>query len=100
MNNGYQPKAFEGEIIPPSTGSNVGPGVGFAWVCIEELGERPSLTAFKEWMCNRYRVKSVDDIPISVNEYAEKMTIFEAGWSAREHELLDRMLSKAVENGN
>ena len=43
-------------------------------------------------MCNHYRVQSVNDINITVQEYAELMTVFEAGWSAKEQVLLDRIL--------
>jgi hypothetical protein len=37
-------------------------------------------------------VQSVNDINITIQEYAELMTIFEAGWSAKEQYLLNRML--------
>ena len=62
-------------------------------IFIEPVTEdRPSLKAFKEYMCNHYRVQSVNDIEMTVQEYAELMTIFEAGWSAKEQFLLNRML--------
>ena len=62
-------------------------------IFIEPITEdRPSLKAFKEYMCNHYRVQSVDDIKITVQEYAELMTVFEAGWGAKEQMLLDRIL--------
>ena len=61
-------------------------------IFIEPVTEdRPSLKAFKEYMCNHYRVQSVNDINITVQEYAELMTVFEAGWSAKEQMLLDRI---------
>lgn len=58
--------------------------------------DRPSLKAFKDFICNKYRVKSVNDLPMSVNEYADLMQVFEAGWSAREHEIINRMLEKKI----
>ena len=61
--------------------------------------ERPSLKAFKEYMCNRYRVKTVNDLPMSVNEYADFMQAFEAGWSAKEKEMLDKMLERVGKIG-
>ena len=62
-------------------------------IFIEPVTEdRPSLKAFKDYMCNHYRVQSVGDINITVQEYAELMTVFEAGWSAKEQMLLDRIL--------
>ena len=62
-------------------------------IFIEPVTEdRPSLKAFKDYMCNHYRVQSVNDINITVQEYAELMTVFEAGWSAKEQMLLDRIL--------
>lgn len=42
--------------------------------------DRPSLKAFKDFICNKYRVKSVNDLPMSINEYADLMQVFEAGW--------------------
>lgn len=62
-------------------------------IFIEPITEdRPSLKAFKEYMCNHYRVKSVNDIEMTIQEYAELMTVFEAGWSAKEQMLLDKIL--------
>ena len=46
--------------------------------------ERPSLKAFKAYICARYRVENVNDLPLTVNEYANLMSIFEADWGARE----------------
>lgn len=60
--------------------------------------DRPSLKAYKEYMCSKYRVKSVDDIDISIQEYAEKMEIFEGGWRAKEMQLLNRVLNRGAEN--
>ena len=63
-------------------------------ILVEPITEdRPSLKAYKEYMCNKYRVKSVNDIKISVQEYADKMDIFEAGYSAKEMQLLNRALN-------
>lgn len=56
-----------------------------------ETEERESLKKFKEYICNRYRVKNVNDTPISIEEYAELMTIYEAGWDAREQLLVDKL---------
>ncbi len=62
-------------------------------IFIEPITEdRPSLKAFKDYMCNHYRVQSVNDINITVQEYAELMKVFEAGWCAKEQMLLDRVL--------
>ena len=58
-----------------------------------ETGDRPSLKAFKEYMCNKYRVQSVNDIPISINEYADMMDLFERGWAAREQAFIDRVMA-------
>ena len=64
-------------------------------IFVEPITEdRPSLKAYKEYMCNKYRVKSVNDIKISIQEYADKMDIFEAGWQAKESQLLERLLNK------
>ena len=57
--------------------------------------DRPSLKAFKDFICNKYRVKSVNDLPMSINEYADLMQVFEAGWSARESEILNKMLGES-----
>ena len=43
----------------------------------KEKCDSPSLKAFREYMCNKYHVKSVDDIDISTKEYAEYLTVFE-----------------------
>lgn len=58
--------------------------------------DRPSLKAFKDFICNKYRVKSVNDLSMSINEYADLMQVFEAGWSAREQEFINRMLEKKI----
>lgn len=63
-------------------------------IIVEIAEDRPSLKAFKEYMCNKYRVKSVDEIDMTVNEYADFMDVFEAGWGAKEKMLLDRALSR------
>lgn len=59
--------------------------------------ERPSLKAFKTYICARYRVENVNDLPMSTSEYANLMSIFEAGWSAREQEFINKMLEKGAE---
>ena len=56
--------------------------------------ERPSLKAFKTYICARYRVDNVDDLPMSTSEYANLMSIFEAGWGAREQEFINKSLEK------
>lgn len=56
--------------------------------------ERPSLKAFKAYICARYRVKNVNDLPMSTSEYGNLMSIFEAGWGAREQEFVNTMLEK------
>ena len=58
--------------------------------------ERPSLKAFKTYMCNKYRVKNVNDIPISINEYADLMQVFEAGYRAKEQEIFDKVVEKCT----
>lgn len=63
-------------------------------IIIEVAEDRPSLKAFKEYMCNKYHVKSVDEIDMTVNEYADFMDVFEAGWGAKEKMLIDRALSR------
>ena len=61
--------------------------------------DRPSLKAFKNYMCNKYEVKNVDDIDMSIKEYADLMEIFEAGYTAKEKEIIDRWFEKIeVEN--
>lgn len=59
--------------------------------------ERPSLKAFKAYLCNKYRVKNVNDIPISINEYADLMQVFEAGYQAKEQEIVDKVIEKCTE---
>ena len=44
--------------------------------------DRPSLKAFKNYMCNKYEVKNVGDIDMSIKEYADLMEVFEAGYAA------------------
>lgn len=56
--------------------------------------ERPSLKAFKTYICARYRVESVNDLPMSTSEYGNLMSIFEAGWGAREQEFINRTLER------
>lgn len=53
----------------------------------KEKCDSPSLKAFREYMCNKYHVKSVDDIDIST-------TVFEAGYGAKEKEIIDRWFEK------
>lgn len=53
--------------------------------------DRDSLKAFKEYICNKYRVKSVDDVPLTSYEYADMMQMYEAGWQAREQKLVDEL---------
>ena len=61
--------------------------------------DRPSLKAFKNYMCNKYEVKNVDDIDMPIKEYADLMEIFEAGYVAKEKEIIDRWFEKMeVEN--
>jgi hypothetical protein len=61
--------------------------------------DRPSLKAFKNYMCNKYEVKNVDDIDMPIKEYADLMEIFEAGYAAKEKEIIDRWFEKMeVEN--
>lgn len=50
---------------------------------VSDLADRPSLKAFKKYICNKYRVENVDDVPITIQEYAEQLIIFESGWGAR-----------------
>lgn len=59
--------------------------------------ERPSLKAFKTYICARYRVENVNDLPMSTSEYGNLMSVFEAGWGAREQEFIDKMLEKGAE---
>lgn len=59
---------------------------------ISDLADRPSMKAFRKYICNKYRVENVDDVPITIDEYVEQMTIFESGWGAREQALLDKLL--------
>ncbi len=56
--------------------------------------DRPSLKAFKNYMCNKYEVKNVDDIDMSIKEYADLMEVFEAGYAAKEKEIIDRLFKK------
>lgn len=64
-------------------------------IFIEPITEdRPSLKAFKKYMCNKYRVENVNEIKITIQEYAEQMDIFESGWYAKEQMLIDRLLNK------
>ena len=60
--------------------------------------DRPSLKAFKNYMCNKYEVKNVDDIDMSIKEYADLMEVFEAGYAAKEKEIIDRLFEKKEEN--
>ena len=60
----------------------------------KEKCDSPSLKAFREYMCNKYHVKSVDDIDISTKEYADLLTVFEAGYAAKEKEIIDRWFEK------
>lgn len=56
--------------------------------------DRESLKEFKKYICNKYRVKNVDDTPLSIKEYAEFITIYEAGWQAREQKWIDELFTK------
>ena len=56
--------------------------------------DRPSLKAFKNYMCNKYKVKNVDYIDMPIKEYADLMDVFEAGYTAKEKEIIDRLLEK------
>jgi len=56
--------------------------------------DRPSLKAFKNYMCNKYEVKNVDDIDMPIKEYADLMEVFEAGYAAKEKEIIDRLFKK------
>ena len=49
---------------------------------------------FKKWMCNHFRVKSVNDLPFDVRTYCDFMECFEAGWHGREQQILNRILSE------
>lgn len=59
---------------------------------IVETEDRPSLKAFKKYICNKYQVKNVDDSPLSIKEYAAQMELFESGWYAKEQTILDKLL--------
>ena len=67
----------------------------FKFEVIPKEVERKSLKAFKEWICNHYRVKSVNNLPMSTKEYAEYMIVFEAGYSAKSQEIIDRLINNA-----
>lgn len=56
--------------------------------------DRPSLKAFKNYMCNKYKVKNVDYIDMPIKEYADLMEVFEAGYTAKEKEIIDRLFEK------
>lgn len=56
--------------------------------------DRPSLKAFKNYMCNKYEAKNVDDIDMPIKEYADLMEVFEAGYAAKEKEIIDRLFKK------
>ena len=45
-------------------------------------------------MCNKYKVKNVDYIDMPIKEYADLMDVFEAGYTAKEKEIIDRLLEK------
>lgn len=63
--------------------------IAVQFIPIEE--DRDSLKAFKKYICSKYRVKSVDDVPLTMHEYADMMQIYEAGWQAREQKLVDEL---------
>lgn len=65
-----------------------------AFEVVSMESERPSLKAFKTYICARYRVKNVNDLPMSTSEYGNLMSIFEAGWGAREQEFINRTLER------
>lgn len=54
--------------------------------------------AFENYMCNKYEVKNVDDIDMSIKEYADLMEVFEAGYVEKEKEIIDRLFEKMEEN--
>ena len=61
---------------------------------IEVDPEDKCLIAFKEWMCRHFKVKTVDDLQMSDNEYCDYMDTFFAGYRAKEQEILDRLASR------
>lgn len=65
---------------------------------LKERADRPSLKAFKNYMCNKYKVKNVDYIDMPIKEYADLMEVFEAGYAAKEKEIIDRLFEKKEEN--
>ena len=62
--------------------------------------ERESLKEFKKYICGHYRVESVNDLPLSTNQYADFMQMYEAGWGMREQKFIDKMLEKAIRESN
>lgn len=67
-------------------------------VSTEPFADSPQRIAFKEFMCRKFNVQSVDDLPMSNKEYADWMDCWEEAISFRDQEILENMLKKSDDN--
>lgn len=70
-------------------------GLGFKITFTQEpLTDSPQRIAFKEFMCKKFNVQSVDDLSMSTKEYCDWMDCWEEAISFRNQELLESSLNK------
>lgn len=65
-------------------------------ITVEPIDDPPRRIAFKEFMCRKFNVQSVDDLPMSTKEYCDWMDCWEEAISFRNQEMLENIINKEV----